>query len=295
MKHQILLGSVLGALLLAATQRLSAETVWIDELNLDTVVQDYGVPARKTSLEGREMSIAGKTFERGFGTHAESWLAIRLDGAGRAFSAQVGIDDEVKGRPGGTAEFVVLGDGEKLWSSGLMRVGDAPKSCVVPLAKVKLLELVVTDGEDNNYYDHVDWAEAKIESDGVHTFNTVAHTSGEPYILTPPAPAAPRINGARVFGVRVSQCSGGRPHLLGLRGARGGELGLSLDVAGPELGEGVVGEVGHGVLLSGGKTEQSAITQLSMVCGTSPRAPRRRAAARYRWRPSGNSWTGRSC
>jgi alpha-galactosidase len=271
MKHQLLLSSALGALLLAATQHLSAETVWIDELNLDTVVQDYGVPARKTSLEGREMSIGGKTFARGFGTHSESWLAIRLDGAGRAFSAQVGLDDEVKGRPGGTAEFVVLGDGEKLWSSGLMRVGEAPKSCVVPLAKVKLLELVVTDGEDNTYYDHADWAEAKIESDGARTFNTVAHTSGEPYILTPPPPAAPRINGARVFGVRPGSpflftvpATGTRPMTFS---AADLPAGLQIDAATGRITGQIVKPGTYAVTLRAANAEGRVESKLRIVCG----------------------------
>ncbi len=194
--------SALCACLLSVAPGLRAETVWLDELNLDTVLQDYGTATKKVSLEGHALSIAGQTFERGFATHAESWLAIRLAGQGRTFSAQVGMDDSMKGRAGGTAEFVVRGDGVKLWSSGVMRVGDAARPCVVPLKGVKMLELLVTDGGDNHYYDHSNWAEAKIETDGATTLETVPRFEGAPYILTPPPPATPRINGARVFGVR---------------------------------------------------------------------------------------------
>ena len=177
-------------------------TVWLDELNLATVEQEGGAPAKKLSLGGQPLVIAGRTFARGFSTHAESWFAVQLDGQARAFSAQVGVDDEVKGKPGGTVEFIVRGDGQKLWTSGLMHTGDAAKACAVPLAGVKLLELVVTDGEDNNYYDHADWADAQIESAGPRTFASVPRAVGEATILTPPSPAAPRINGAHVFGVR---------------------------------------------------------------------------------------------
>jgi alpha-galactosidase len=227
------LRSALGAGLLAAAQHLSAETVWVDTLDLKTAIQDYGTATSKVSLDGNPLMIAGRTYERGFATHAEGWLAIQLDGQARTFSAQVGIDDEVKGKPGGTAEFVVLGDEVKLWSSGLMRLGDAAKTCEVPLAGVKRLELVVTDGEDNNYYDHANWAEAKIETDGATTFATVARVSGVPYILTPPAPATPRINGASVFGVRPGSpflftvpATGQRPMTFS---ATGLPTGLELD------------------------------------------------------------------
>ena len=153
------------AVLATVASRVAAETVWIDGLNLDQVIQEGGKATPRMALGGQPLKIAGQTFTHGIATHAESWLGVRLDGKAQTFSAQVGVDDEIKGKPGGTVEFVVLGDGEKLWSSGLIRTGDAAKPCVVPLTGVKLLELVVTDGEDNNYYDHADWAEAKIESD----------------------------------------------------------------------------------------------------------------------------------
>ena len=248
-----------------------AETVWVDGLNLDTVEQEGGAPVKKLSLGGHALAIAGRTFARGFSTHAESWLALRLDGQGQTFSAQVGIDDEVKGQPGGTVEFVVLGDGQKLWSSGLMRTGDAAQPCVVPLAGVKLLELVVTDGEDNNYYDHADWAEARIESAGPHTFAPVARTVGEPYILTPPPPATPRINGARVFGVRP-----GSPFLFtvpatGLRpmtfSAADLPNGLQIDAATGRI-TGAIATVGtHVVTLKAENATGRTESKLRIVCG----------------------------
>jgi len=227
-----LLCAAIGSCLVCANW-LGAETVWVDELDLSPIVQDYGKPTSKTSLDGHKLAIAGRTYERGFATHAESWFAVRLDGKGRTFSAEVGLDDEVQGRPGGTAEFVLIGDGKKLWSSGLMRVGDAALACRVDVAGVKLLELVVTDGGDNNYYDHADWAEAKVEADGVSTFATVARVVPQPYILTPPPPAKPRINGARVFGVRPDSpflfavpVTGDRPMTFA---AKGLPAGLRID------------------------------------------------------------------
>jgi alpha-galactosidase len=61
---------------------------------------------------------------------------------------------------------------------------------------------VVTDGGNGNYYDHVDWVDAKFETRGVTTFKTFNPVTSEPYILTPKPSAQPRITGARVFGVR---------------------------------------------------------------------------------------------
>ena len=66
--------------------KLTAQTVWLDELDLSTATQGYGVPMKNKSLDGNTMTIAGKTFERGFGTHAVSSLIILLEGKATVFS-----------------------------------------------------------------------------------------------------------------------------------------------------------------------------------------------------------------
>jgi alpha-galactosidase len=180
---------------------LSAQTVWLDQLDLSTATQGYGVPMENKSIDGKPLTIAGKTFERGFGSHSESSLTILLEGKATLFTAQVGIDDEVSGHQP-AAEFIVYGDNQKLWASGIMHLGDAARPCSVKLDGVKKLELVVTDGGNGNYYDHVDWVDAKFETTGVTTFKTYSPIATEPYILTPAPKAEPKITGAKVFGVR---------------------------------------------------------------------------------------------
>lgn len=53
-------------------------------------------------------------------------------------------------------EFIVIGDGARLWSSGIVKAGDAPKLCSVSLDGVKRLELIVADGGDGPYYEHAE-------------------------------------------------------------------------------------------------------------------------------------------
>ena len=181
--------------------QLSAQTVWLDQLDLSTATQGYGIPMKNKSIDGKLLTIAGKSFERGFGSHSESSLTILLEGKATLFTAQVGIDDEVKGHEP-AAEFVVYGDNKKLWSSGVMHLGDAAIPCSVKLDGVKKLELVVTDGGNGNYYDHVDWVDARFETAQVNTFKTYSPIATEPYILTTAPRAEPKITGAKVFGVR---------------------------------------------------------------------------------------------
>ena len=178
-----------------------SHTVWLDDLDLTAMTQGNGVAMKNKSVDGKTLTIGGQTFERGVGTHSVSEIAIQLDGKAVSFTAQVGLDDEIIEHKT-SAEFVVIGDGARLWSSGIVKAGDAPKLCSVSLDGVKRLELIVADGGDGPYYDHADWADAKIISKGKKSFPTLKFIATEPYILTPPAPATPRINGAFVFGVR---------------------------------------------------------------------------------------------
>ena len=178
-----------------------SHTVWLDDLDLTAMTQGNGVAMKNKSVDGKTLTIGGQTFERGVGTHSVSEIAIQLDGKAVSFTAQVGLDDEIIEHKT-SAEFIVIGDGARLWSSGIVKAGDAPKLCSVSLDGVKRLELIVADGGDGPYYDHADWADAKIISKGKKSFPTLKFSATEPYILTPPAPATPRINGAFVFGVR---------------------------------------------------------------------------------------------
>ena len=122
-----------------ATGIVSAETVWLDDLNLAVATQGWGDPHKNQSVDGHTLTIGGKQFARGFGTHAESELRVNLDGGSQKFSASVGVDDEVNGNVASSVEFIVRGDGKVLWKSGVMRAGDAAKDCAVDLAGVKSL------------------------------------------------------------------------------------------------------------------------------------------------------------
>ena len=184
---------------------VSAETVWLDDLNLAVATQGWGEPHKNQSVEGRPLTIGGKQYARGFGTHAESWLRVNLIGGAQTFSASVGVDDEVNKSPVASVEFIVMGDGKTLWQSGVMRAGNAAKDCTVKLDGVKSLVLGVTDAGDSVDFDHADWADAKFETvtgKPITAANKPPLAAVAPYILTPAAPATPRINGANVFGVR---------------------------------------------------------------------------------------------
>jgi len=201
-----LLAPALGCVLAIFTVgRATADTVWLDQLKLANAKQGWGEPQKNKSVDSHPLSIGGKTFTRGFGTHADSTLRVNLGGGAKSFSASVGVDDEVNQNPDSSVEFIVRGDGKVLWQSGVMKAGDTPKDFVVALTDVKTLVLEVGDAGDGIDFDHADWANAKFEMvSGRPTTVDIAPSAPAvaPYILTPAAPATPRINGASVFGVR---------------------------------------------------------------------------------------------
>jgi alpha-galactosidase len=246
-----------------------AETVWLDDLDVSKTQQGWGKPQRNKSVDGHALAIAGHKFERGLGTHAESALEIKLGGGAQRFSARLGVDDEVKGQPGGL-EFQVFGDGKLLWKSGLMHSGDAAKPVEVDLLGVQQLSLLVTDGGNGIDYDHADWCDAKFEVTGAKLVTTGVPAE-EAYILTPKAPSTPRINGARVVGCRpghdflfVIPATGDRPMTFS---ARKLPEGLQLD-ANTGIITGKVAKRGeYKVTLTAKNSRGSASRELKIVCG----------------------------
>ena len=179
-----------------------AQSVYLDELNLSTMTAGWGDSHPKLSVDGNPMSIAGKKFLRGVGTHAVSTFLIHLNGKGKRFRASVGVDDEVGNGPA-SIEFYILGDRQVLWHSGVMKKNDPPKIADVDINHIQSLGLLVTDGGDGIDYDHADWCDAELQlSEPVEGNQLTLSINTTPYILTPPSPGVPAIHGAKIFGVR---------------------------------------------------------------------------------------------
>ena len=186
---------------LAADQANTGSTklIWLSDLDISKTQQGWGSPQKDISVERRPLHIGGQSFERGLGTHADSVLYIELSGGARRFKAMVGVDDEVGTQ--GTIEFRVLADGKTIYKSGVIRGGQPANRIDLDVSGVSMLVLVVDSGEDGMNYDHADWADAAFEIIGPKP-KTIDGPREEPVILTPKSSSKPRINSARVFGVR---------------------------------------------------------------------------------------------
>lgn len=167
------------ALLRAAELRLT-------ELELGAMRQGWGFARTNESVAGLPLKIGGTSFANGIGTHAPSELMIQLDGHADQFRAVVGVSDGGRNEQG-SVEFEVHGDGNLLGRSGVLRGGDSPKVLTTPLAGVRRLRLVVTDGGDNAHSDHAAWADAVIRYSGQKPAVAGAADELLPAALYPPA------------------------------------------------------------------------------------------------------------
>ncbi|MFG3114936.1 NPCBM/NEW2 domain-containing protein [Streptomyces sp. NPDC048197] len=143
-----------------------AGTAYAAELPWLTAANGWGPVERNTSVgenaagDGGPLRIGGTGFTKGLGVHATSDVTLYTGRRCSAFSARVGIDDEVGDR--GSAGFEVWADGKRVAASGTVTGTDAARTLTAAVAGAETVRLVVTDGGDGIDYDHADWADAKF-------------------------------------------------------------------------------------------------------------------------------------
>ena len=202
-----------GCCLLDESGAKEPGVAYVDSFDLAGATCGMGkrVQARKT-VDGHALTVAGKTYEHGIGTHPESAVLFRANGKVQAFDALVALDDDAKtagsgksyGKP--TAQFKVWADGRVVWSSGDLKLGQKPVAVHVELVGAKEIILETVSGPSWTAYDatNADWLDARFSYDKGATIESVndPELTMQLGILTPPEKAAPRINGADIWGVR---------------------------------------------------------------------------------------------
>jgi hypothetical protein len=157
-----------------ATTRFAVRTVpeppsadaWASDLEWLSETNGWGPAERDRSNgesaagDGRTITLAGATYDKGIGAHADSDIEFYTGGRCTSFTADVGIDDEIPERGGVT--FSVVADGETLWTSPHLTGTSAPVSADVPLAGADHIHLKVTDSDAAKGGDHADWAAARF-------------------------------------------------------------------------------------------------------------------------------------
>jgi alpha-galactosidase len=254
---------LVATFLVLGTGRIYAgEVIRLGELDLSKMSSGWGKPLVDKSVTGKVISVGGRTFDHGVGTHAESAFYVKLDGKTERFRAQVGVDDATNGR--GTIQFQVYADSGKLFDSGVMKGGQQAKAVDVPLTGVEQLILIVTSAADGTDFDHADWAQAQFVVAGgkPQAIDAPQPAAEERAILTPKPGPQPKINGPRTYGARPGRpfiyripCTGRRPIQFT---AAPLPPGLQLDAGAGIITGRVPQERGETVVTLGAKNEHGA-------------------------------------
>ena len=110
------------------------------------------------NCRGGLLSVGGVVFDRGLGVHAPSRLTWTLGGEWGSLRLMCGVDDSGQsGSRAGSVRFRVLGDGQEIWESDIMRGGlPALRSPEIALKGIEELVLEV-DPAGDFVLDRADW------------------------------------------------------------------------------------------------------------------------------------------
>lgn len=178
------------------------------------------------SIGGNPIKLNGIIYPKGLGAHAQSDFRFNLAGQCSAFSADVGVDDEMGTL--GSVVFQVWADGAKLYDSGIMNGGSPHQSINVNITGKNTLKLIVTDGGDGNTCDHADWANAQLVCSGGATQYYEAESPNNTII--PPANIYPctACSGGLKVGYIGNSSTGGSITFNGINVSKSGNYTLVL-------------------------------------------------------------------
>ncbi len=115
---------------------------------------------RDLNVTGAELRSGGRTYIKGLGMHSASRITYELDRPYRRFEALVSIDEGTELR--GSVTFYVYVDGERVFSSGVVRGGDDPVPVSVALEGAERVSLVVDFADRGDALDHANWIDARL-------------------------------------------------------------------------------------------------------------------------------------
>jgi len=177
-----------------------ADTLWLQRIDLSKVTQDWDLPKSKLPLTENPLSIGGQLFKFGMATRTEGLFKFDFKGDATRFYAIIGLDDASDKKS--TVSFSFMADDKEVFRSPVMVHGSKPIKVDLDLKQVKHLTITLKDGGNGLYADRADFADAYISYQGERPQVFNFHYINKRYILTPPESPQPRINGAKIFGVR---------------------------------------------------------------------------------------------
>ena len=178
---------ILAALviLVAISKPIFAADTYCSDLTAVSATSGWSTVQKDMSIDKKPITLGGKVYPKGLGTHSPSEIVYNLNGKYALFAADVGIDDQTAGK--GSVEFLVYADDSLLFKSGVLRGKMAPAEISVSVAGKNKLKLVVTIGPDTYDMDDADWAGALLVEKA--TVALQPHPEASPAVQSPALPA----------------------------------------------------------------------------------------------------------
>lgn len=177
------------------------DTLWFKKIDLNRFTQDWNLtPKASLLLDKNPLIIAGQPFKNGLASRTEGFLRFNLNGSAQKFSTLFGLYDSSNKKA--AVVLTILADGKQVFKSPVMKLGVKAVAVNINLISVQQLTLMISDNGTGLYKDRAVYANAfilyKEIKPVVFNFNFINKRN----ILTPPESPKPKINGAKVFGVR---------------------------------------------------------------------------------------------
>lgn len=146
-----------------------SDTSWV------SATAQWGTPRRNTNIKGR---INGEitTFEKGFGIHANGKITYDLSNLDYDnFEALLGVDMGIESQTNSSIVFKVIGDGQTLATTNVLRHSDNMVAINVPVKGVKELVIEINDNGNGNTLDHGVIANPKLTTNNAKPSLTVTN------------------------------------------------------------------------------------------------------------------------
>jgi len=226
-KYTLFLLAVNFSCILPSTAQ-HTDTLWLRDVDFARFLQDWKIMPKSYPL-----MLAGREFKNNLASRTEGLLTFELNGNAQSFHGLVGLGDSTNKNC--KVVFTAVSDSNEVFKSPVMEVGSKPVTVDVNLNGVKDFSLSIEDNGAGLYKDQAVYANAYILFKGPKPIAFNFNHINKRHILTPPESPYPKINGAKVFGVRPGHpflfriaATGKRPMTFASENL---PKGLSLDTA----------------------------------------------------------------
>ena len=146
---------------------------YLSDSKWKSVQTEYGNPSRNNSIKGRTLGKV-KNYDKGIRLHANGNVVYDLGEHNYDnFEVKVGVDMNLQAQGSSSITFKVVGDGETLATTKVLKHADNMQYINVPVKGVKELRLEVNNGGNGNESDHGIFVEPKLTTNNAKSNLTI--------------------------------------------------------------------------------------------------------------------------